>query len=315
MADAEIPKPDVDSTVGTSPLPPKKGLAKDVGSFFKGLSGSIEDANNAVKGLEPTRRRTVGDMVDLLRHRKAGPPYKHCDDYAWAKNVINWSNIDLVVLIVFTCIIWFGVYKVNNRPLYNVVAKEALDTRMREYRSMPFLDQDTLIVWLVTTLQLIGQSSPYGKPFLPGVVNQVSPTIYKNTVTSYSKNVREFVETSTIYNTVITKVVKLYVNEEDKRVTVYLQGFITRMVTNPKTIDGRTMSDKIVVPYRAKAIVSQTVASKLNPTGFFLEELEEKFGDDGIKWFAELGLAGSKSPVVAVPKDPNAPPVKSQPLK
>lgn len=314
MPDDEIPNPDTAKPIsGATGSMPKKGLGKDVSTFFKGLTGSIEAANSAVKGFEPKKRRTIGDMVSMLQSTKAGPPYRHCDDYAWAKNVINWSNIDLVILIIFTVIIWFGVYKVNNRQVYNVIANESLDSRIREYRSLPFLDQDSLIMWLVNTLQLLGQASPSGKPFLPGVVSQVNPEIYEKTITAYNQNMKELIETSTIYNLNITKVAKIYVNEEDKRVTVFLQGFITRMSTNPKTLDGRTQSDKVVVPYRAKAIVSQGIASQLSPSGFYLEELTEKLGPEGVSWFISLDLASqiSGSAVVAPPKAPiNSPTLK-----
>jgi hypothetical protein len=277
----------------------KSGFFKDIGTFFAGLSGSINESNNEVKGF--VKKKGKWSVAGLMKKKPSGPPYRHCDDYAWAKNVIVWSNIDLVVIIIMTAIVWYGVYAVYNRPIYNVKADQSLDVKLKSFRSIPTLDQDMMVVWLVNVIQMLEQVSPNGKPFLPGIVAQVHPVIYDRTMKAYNKIAKEVSDTMSVYNTIITKIAKIYVNEEDKRVTVYFQGFITRAVINPQTIEGKTQADRVIIPYRAKALISQGPPSKLNPTGFFLIELTEKFGQDGIKWFKELDFKGTPS-VVEAPK-------------
>jgi len=301
------PKPEVVGSVEGSPsgagvpaskIDKKFSILKDIGTFFSGLSGSISEANNEVKGLDKKKKRSI---TDLVKRKASGPPYRHCDDYAWAKNVIVWSNIDIVVIILMTAIIWYGVYAVYHRPTYNVTADQSLDSKLREFRSIPTLDQDMMVIWLVNVIQMLEQVTPNGKPFLPGIVSQINPTIYERAMDAYKKIEKEVSDTMSVYNTIITKIVKIYVNAEDKRITVYFQGFITRTVINPKTIDGKTQSDKVIIPYRAKALISQGVPSRLNPTGFFLVELTEKFGAEGIAWFKELDFKNTPT-VITAPK-------------
>lgn len=264
---------------------PKKSFFEGSTSFLKGLSGSIEDSNNEIKSLDGKK----ASVLTLLKRKQQGPPYKHLDDYSWARYVITWSNIDILASLFFTLFIWYAVYAAYTRPLYNITTASTLETQLTSYDAVPSLDEDVLALWTVQTVELLHQVDSTGKNFLPMLAGQVNPSILAKFYREYETKRAEIAEYEMVKNVNISTVLGQYVNEEDKRMTIYISGYVTRTAKEDLT-KATAPLPRVQINYAAEVIAQQTLPTKLNPTGLYMERLTERYGQSAIDWVNELNL-------------------------
>lgn len=264
--------------------PQKKSILEGPATFFKGLAGSIEDSHNEVKGLDDS-----SSVNSLFKRKSEGPPYKHIDEYSWAKYVITWSNIDIIASLIFAIMIWYAVFTAYNRPLYNIKTGNTLETQLKAYSNVPTLDVEMLTLWTVQTLQLLHQVDSTGKTFLPLLVGQVNPSILDKFYNEYNTKRMEIIEYEMVKNVNITTVLGTFVNEEDKRMTIYVSGYVTRTAKEDLT-KAQAPIPRVQVNYAAEVVAQYTLPTKLNPTGLYMEQLTERYGQAAIDWVMELNL-------------------------
>lgn len=292
----------------SSKSPDSKGsFVSDIKSAWTGVVGSVTEGNNKLKENKDRRK-----LSDLLKKPPQGPPYKHIDDYAWTKAVIAWSNLDTIILLIFTIIIWTAWYLAFTKPIYGITASPSLQHRMEEFTSIPSLDRDIFGVWLVDTLETLHQTDPTGKPFLPGIVGQINPEIYEKAVAEYERNRGTIKKQGIVKNLNVTRIVKVYINKEDQRISAFIRGYIitTRVIPDSET---EAPPPRVILPYRAKVIVEKDIESKINPTGYYLTTLQEKLGKEAIEWERqEMGnealRGGSTAPTPVPTPTPEATP-------
>jgi len=287
----------------STPAPEKKSRWGSFVSFVHGAVSSIEESHNEVKSLEVREEK-----YRKVKNQKSGPPYKHCDDYAWATQVVKFSNLELLISFLIMVMVWLFVWAAHSRPVYAVRAAGSLDQQMENFREFGSLDFDATYAWLASLLQNSNLMSQMSSQHYGYYARQMTPKIYQNFITQYERNIDDIRRGGLLMTTQITGVSRVYVNEETGRETWYLKGFTVRSAGNAgaKSKSGRTFLPVTSVPYRAEAVVRKEPPSQLNPTGLYLEMLTQKVGDDALEWFTEMGIPADPKPSEIVVDDPTA---------
>lgn len=282
----------------------KKSMWSEASDFMKNTVGMVESKHNDLKGLDPDEK------WEAVKGKKTGPPYKHCDDYAWANNVVKYSNIQFLLSIVMAALVWFFVWGAFHRPVYMAKASDGIENVLNNYRDTELGDLSETFAWLFDLLQNMNLWSMEPKAQYRSYLAQMSPDIYEGWLNSYNKALPDIKAGQLFISLHITNVIKVYMNPEDKRMTIYVRGFMVRAArkTGVKSTTGRIMNPLVIYPYRAEVIVRRDFPSKLNPTGLYIEKLTQKFGDEAISWINSLGIDTKGPLVVEPPKQENTEP-------
>jgi hypothetical protein len=283
--------------------PKKKSKWGSFTSFVSGTISSIEENHNEIKSLDLEKEK-----FRKARNKKSGPPYKHCDDYAWALQVVKFSNVELLITFLVMVLVWAFVWAAKTRPTYAARTAPSIQQEIVDYREFGMVDFDATFAWLASLLQNINQMTPMPSQHYGYYARQMSPKIYQTMIERYQKNLRDIQIGNLIMTTHVTGVSRVYVNKETGRETWYVKGFSVRAAQHVGAIgmSGKPFSGFSTFPYRAEVVVRKEQPSQLNPYGLYMESLTEKAGLPAVEWFNELELPSDPNPEEIVIDDPTA---------
>jgi hypothetical protein len=288
---------------GTGDAPKKKSKWGSFTSFVSGTISSIEENHNEVKSLDLEKEK-----FRKVQGKQSGPPYKHCDDYAWALQVVKFSNMELLITFLIMVMVWVFVWAANTRPTYAARTVGDIHHQIEDFREFGMVDFDATFAWLASLLQNINQMSSMPAQHYGYYARQMSPKIYDTMIDRYTRNLKDIQLGNLIMTTHITGVSRVFVNSETGRETWYLKGFTVRAAGNEGAIgkSGKPFLGFSSFPYRAEVVVRKMPPSQLNPYGLFMESLTERIGEEAIVWFNELEIPPEPAPDEIVIDDPTA---------
>lgn len=257
-----------------------KGIASEV-------IGWLSNRSTELKGLDK-RRMSLREM--LSRQRPASAPYKHFDAYIWTKAILTWTNLDTLILIVIACIVWGAYIMSASRPIYGLYAPTSINKNISDFYSIDpnsyYSSTDDVDRFIINTLTLLRRMDPDGKPFLPLLLGSVLPNIYQGAELEYKNYADVIKNRGLIQNLNITRIQKHRFNKQDKLIYAYVRGYLVTTQVTPPT--GVSIPPRIVIPYRAKVVVSTDILSNANKSGFYLTWLEERLGkEEALAWDKE----------------------------
>lgn len=297
-------KKKTDEPVPDDAKPEKDAKAKDrptlknIGSFVRNTIGMVEKRHNDLKSLDPEEKWTV------IKKKVSGPPYKHCDDYGWMVQVIKFSYIQFFLSIVTAVVVWIFVFGSYTRPAYMAKADGGIRMQLDEYRDTDLADLNEVFTWLFDLLQNVNLISLDPKVHFRSYLTQMSPDIFERMLNKRNSGLEDIKRGQLFFSLHITDAIRVYMNPEDERITVYVKGYIVRAAKNAGSVgvSGRKFNPLVILPYRAEAVVRRDFPTKLNPTGLYLERLTEKMGNDSLEWIKELGVEPKQGdPLVVQP--------------
>lgn len=294
-------KPEDAAKAAGGDTPKKKSKWGSFTSFVGGTISSIEENHNEVKSLDLEKEK-----FRKVRSKQSGPPYKHCDDYAWALQVVKFSNVEVLITFLVMVVVWVFVWFANTRPTYAARTVGDIHHAIADFREFGTVDFDATFAWLASLLQNVNQMSSMPSQHYGYYARQMSPKIYQNMIEMYQRNLDDIQRGNLIMTTHITGVSRVYVNKDTGRETWYLKGFTVRSAGNEGAIgkSGKPFLGFSSFPYRAEVVVRKEPPSQLNPYGLYMEALTEKIGSEAIEWFNELEIPVEPSSDEIVIDDP-----------
>jgi len=192
----------------------------------------------------------------------------------WLVASVTANAVVLVLLVVALTATYF-------RPVYTFKGSPSLSEASRAFYGDQTMDKDQLYMFVLYTLGTLNQVNHQGAPYLPLLQGAVDPAIYSRTKKDVDRNLVEIRKNLITQSLIITAITDVIFDEKTNKLSAYVMGELG-VIAGQSTAGVKP----VVIPYRARVVMSVNTPSKINPFPYFLSALEQRFDKRAIEWDA-----------------------------
>ena len=236
---------------------------------------------------KPAPENPAAGALEKLQKQPATPGrHRHYDEMGWARGLLTQEVLVTALCAVFVVLIWAAVLRVRMRPPAMVVLPSTLAEQMEDLSAVP-IDFDILSLYLRTTLPLLNQADDvHDSSALNVLKGCVHPDILEKARRAVDAKQKVIREQGVLQNLHLGAVRKLVTDEATKRVTCYIDGFVSILYERSET-----GVKPVRLDFCARVVLEKNTPSKLNPFPFFMVEREQRYGTAAHNWIESLGGA------------------------
>lgn len=209
-----------------------------------------------------------------------GPLARRFSDYAWTINLQRVLVLSTAANVVMLGALLLSGYVAGRKAAVEIRAPQSLREEAALFFSRDDASKvsfDQVAFFCNSTLPLMHRIDDGGSPYLGLLQGMVSPEVFARVRASADSTLAAVKKNSITQSLHITSIKITSYDTVTRRVGVWVRGYF--QMTIP-----RARNPCPFVPYRAQLLLESNIVSKLNPTPFFLRDMEERINQAGLDW-------------------------------
>ena len=228
-----------------------------------------------------TRQAPDTDGVTPLTTPLPAAMQGHFRHYAWTVYLLRLLTACLIVLLLTTITVWAVAVHLDSKEPLLVRAPPSLKQRAEEYFQLTEVTFDSVTLFLATTLPLLRAVDDGGFPMLSLTRGMVSGKIYERAQAGLARDLPKIQKNMIHQHLQVTRVMNVLSDNKTRRLAAYVKGYLVVAIQ-------KGTASTIFIPYRARVVLETNPPSKLNPSPYFLLEMEERINAAALDWDREM---------------------------